>query len=70
VAPVPLLLDGLERFVGRCADQATANEIADTVAESVHPIDDVRGEASYKRLLLRQLVVAHFSAISGLVGTP
>jgi hypothetical protein len=27
------------------------------------PIDDVRGSAAYKRLLLRQLVLAHFQAL-------
>ncbi len=69
VAPVPLLLDNLGPFVGRPADPATAAELADAVAAAVHPIDDVRGSATYKRLLLRQLVVAHFAALAGSVAS-
>lgn len=64
VAPIPLLLDGLERFVGRPFDEATGAEIADAACEAAHPIDDVRGSATYKRLLLRQLVFGHFAALT------
>jgi xanthine dehydrogenase small subunit len=63
VAPVPRLLVELARFVGRAPDAATVAEIAETAADSVHPIDDVRGSADYKRLLLRQLVLAHFAEL-------
>ena len=34
-----------------------AVKIADT---EISPIDDVRGSAKYKRLLLQQLIYAHF----------
>jgi len=69
VAPVPLLLGDLGRFVGRAVDPTTAAEIAEAAAGAVHPIDDVRGSADYKRLLLRQLVVAHFAELLGSAGT-
>jgi xanthine dehydrogenase small subunit len=61
VGPVPLLLR-------RTADYLLGRELsADTLAganevmqEEVSPISDVRGTAAYKRLLLRQLLWAHF----------
>lgn len=57
VAPVPLLVPGLERFLGRKPEPWA---IAEHASAAVKPIDDVRGSAVYKRLLLRQLVLAHF----------
>jgi xanthine dehydrogenase small subunit len=61
VGPVPLLLR-------RTADYLLGRELsADTLAganevmqEEISPISDVRGTAAYKRLLLRQLLWAHF----------
>jgi xanthine dehydrogenase small subunit len=70
VAPVPLLVGGLGRFVGRPADPSVAAEIAEAAAAAVHPIDDVRGSATYKRLLLRQLVLAQLAALAAPAGTP
>jgi xanthine dehydrogenase small subunit len=64
VAPIPLLLGDLGRFVGRPADRATAAEVAQAAADAARPIDDVRGTAVYKRLLLRQLVLAHFATLA------
>lgn len=61
VAPIPLLLSGLEAFHGRKLDATTADAIAEVAWDAAKPIDDVRGSARYKRLLLRQLVRAHFS---------
>jgi len=62
VAPVPLLLGGLEAFNGRKLDKETVEAIARAAMEAAKPIDDIRGSAAYKKLLLRQLVLAHFSA--------
>ncbi|MBM4371069.1 MAG: FAD binding domain-containing protein, partial [Deltaproteobacteria bacterium] len=70
VSPVPLLVQGLERFAGLPADPATATMVAEAAASAAQPIDDVRGSAVYKRLLLRQLVHAHFRALATPVGTP
>jgi len=67
VAPVPLALVQTERLlVGRPPDAATAWAAASCAAREASPIDDVRGSAAYKRLLLRQLVLAHFQVLFGL----
>ena len=61
VSPVPLLLVRTSAFlVGRELSAETviaANEVMQT---EISPISDVRGTADYKRLLLRQLLWAHF----------
>lgn len=61
VAPVPLLIQGLDAFRGRKLDAGTIEAIAQAAMDAAKPIDDVRGSAAYKKLLLRQLVLAHFS---------
>ncbi len=61
VAPVPLLIQGLDAFHGRKADGETVAAIARAAADAAAPIDDIRGSAAYKKLLLRQLVLAHFA---------
>jgi len=67
VAPVPLALAKTEALlIGRHPDAAAAREAAHCAASEVSPIDDVRGSAAYKRLLLRQLVLAHFHVLFGL----
>jgi xanthine dehydrogenase small subunit len=45
---------------GRPLTAATARAAAARAADEVAPISDARGTAAYKRLLLRQLVLAHF----------
>lgn len=65
VAPVPALIPGLEKFVGRKAAAATVDAVVQAVAAAVQPIDDIRGSALYKKLLLQQLVRAHFSTVAG-----
>jgi xanthine dehydrogenase small subunit len=67
VAPVPLALVATESLlIGRPPDAATAWAAARSAAAEARPIDDVRGSAEYKRLLLRQLVLAHFQVLFGL----
>ncbi len=75
VAPVPLALTAAEESViGRPPDAATAWSAATAAEGEISPISDVRGSAAYKRLLLRQLVLAHFQRLFGLsaelVGIP
>jgi xanthine dehydrogenase small subunit len=61
VAPIPLRLTRApEAVIGREPGAATAMLAATTAADEVSPITDVRGSADYKRLLLKQLVLAHF----------
>ncbi|MDD5297296.1 MAG: FAD binding domain-containing protein [Rhodocyclaceae bacterium] len=59
VAPMPLRLRQVEALLtGAELGTALALEAARAAAAGVSPIDDVRGSARYKRLLLRQLVLA------------
>ena len=43
-------------------DAAAAAAIAGAAEEAAKPIDDIRGSAAYKKLLLGRLVRAHFMA--------
>ncbi|MDA8132644.1 MAG: FAD binding domain-containing protein [Elusimicrobia bacterium] len=60
VAPFPLLLE-LGAFKGRRPDAGTAKAAARAAEDAVKPIDDIRGSAEYKKLLLGRIVEAHFS---------
>ena len=61
VAPIPLYLDKTSAWLnGRPFNQETAREAGVRAMAEISPISDARGHADYKRLLLRQLVFAHF----------
>ena len=61
VAPVPLYLRAASQAVrGRALDPDTAREALRAARGEIAPISDVRGSAAYKRLLARQLLIAHF----------
>ncbi|HSO23726.1 MAG TPA: hypothetical protein VLT81_12505, partial [Chondromyces sp.] len=67
VAPVPARLPRTEAVLaGREANTATARAAAAAARAEVAPISDVRGSAEYKRMLLGQLVLAHFNVLFGL----
>ena len=67
VAPVPLYLEQTSRFLeGRQGTPETARQAAELAASEISPIDDVRGSAEYRRLLLGQLVLAHCNRLFGL----
>jgi len=67
VAPIPRRLPRTEAVLtGREPDAATARAAAAAARAEVAPISDVRGSADYKRLLLGQLVLAHFNVLFGL----
>jgi xanthine dehydrogenase small subunit len=75
VGPVPLLLARTgEYLLGRELNAETVADANEVMQEEISPIGDVRGTAAYKRLLLRQLLFAHFLRfapeleISGLIG--
>lgn len=59
VAPVPFPVKNLELFNGSIVDKNIISKIANTVAGEITPIDDIRGTAEYKKLLLNELVVLH-----------
>jgi xanthine dehydrogenase small subunit len=61
VGPVPLLLRRTgEYLLGRALSADTVASANEVMQEEISPIGDVRGTAAYKRLLLRQLLFAHF----------
>jgi CO/xanthine dehydrogenase FAD-binding subunit len=56
VAPVPLLLKNVEDFLaGRTITPEILKEAARLASESCSPIDDVRGGARYRRLMVKNL---------------
>lgn len=61
VGPVPLLLARTSEYLlGRELNSETVAGANEVMQEEISPIGDVRGTAAYKRLLLRQLLFAHF----------
>ena len=61
VAPIPLYLRETSRALrGRALDLETAWQAVRISQQEIAPITDVRGSAEYKRLLARQLLIAHF----------
>jgi xanthine dehydrogenase small subunit len=61
VSPVPLFLRKTgEFFAGKPVTSEIIMQANTVMQEEISPISDVRGSAEYKRLLLRQLLVAHF----------
>ena len=64
VAPIPLELKATaEALLGQRVDRRTVNEALTIAQGEISPISDVRGSADYKRLLTRQLLVAHFTRL-------
>ncbi len=64
VAPVPKLLDLTNAFLkGRSIDPSTIDQAIAIAQTEIAPISDARGSAAYKRLLLGQLMKAHFLTI-------
>ena len=61
VAPVPLSLDKTCSFLnGKEINSANIKAAAGIAMTEAAPITDARGSAEYKKLLLRQLIYAHF----------
>jgi xanthine dehydrogenase small subunit len=64
VAPFPKYLAATCSFLnGKRIDDGTLKEAIAIMNEEIAPISDARGTAEYKKLLLRQLFLAHFQAI-------
>lgn len=61
VAPVPKLLDKTNAFLkGKSLNEPTIDAAIAIAQTEITPISDARGTANYKRLLLGQLIKAHF----------
>jgi len=52
------------KFHGRKPDTAFFQDLAKAALAAAKPIDDIRGSAEYKRLLLGQLMLAHGRALA------
>jgi xanthine dehydrogenase small subunit len=64
VAPVPLVLHKTgEHLRGKPLSTVTIADACDVAQQEITPITDVRGSAAYKRLLVRQLILAHFTRL-------
>ena len=63
VIPIPFFLDQTASILkGQKVTATIVRQAAATAQGEIAPISDIRGSATYKRLLLRQLIVAHFLA--------
>ncbi|MFN2336915.1 MAG: FAD binding domain-containing protein, partial [Bacteroidales bacterium] len=61
VGSVPLYLEKTSVFLtGRPISADIVLQANEIMQEEISPISDARGSAGYKRLLLRQLLIAHF----------
>ena len=61
VAPFPLLAERTGIFLtGKVPDLEVLEAAIRILQEEIKPISDIRGSASYKRLLVRQLFISHF----------
>jgi xanthine dehydrogenase small subunit len=64
VAATPLYLQEASRFLeGQPLTERTVRECVAVAMNEFAPISDVRGSAHYKRLLARQLMLAHFGRL-------
>lgn len=61
IAAVPKLLINTNKFlIGKEISIENINEALESTQDEISPISDVRGSAVYKRLLINQLIKAHF----------
>lgn len=61
VGPVPLFLEQTTKFLkGKAIKEALVAGAIETAQSEISPISDARGTESYKRILLAQLMKAHF----------
>ena len=64
VAPVPLYLTKTSEFLrGKMITGELVGETFEKALEEISPISDARGSKEYKRLLLGQLIKAHFISL-------
>ncbi len=57
VAPVPLIVEQVEALLSKKVDAAAIAEAAQSAQSACNPIDDVRGSARYRRLMVRNLSI-------------
>jgi xanthine dehydrogenase small subunit len=65
VAPVPKLIENTNAFLkGKLVNETTIDDAIAIAQTDITPISDARGTADYKRLLLGQLIKAHFMTVA------
>ena len=65
--PIPVRLRRAEAFLeGRTVDEATVNEVADIVAADVDPVSDTRGNADFRREMVRVVARRTVAELFGL----
>lgn len=61
VAPIPFYLEKASKFlIGKMISEDLVHEAIEIARNEISPISDARGTAEYKKLLLGQLIKAHF----------
>jgi xanthine dehydrogenase small subunit len=61
VGPIPMYLKRTSEYLkGKILSEELVNEVGEFAQSEVSPISDARGTAEYKRLLVGQLIKAHF----------
>ena len=64
IAPFPFLAEKTMEFLtGKEINENNINEAVHILNSEINPISDIRGSEKYKRLLLRQLFLAHFNEL-------
>ncbi|MEJ7622761.1 MAG: 2Fe-2S iron-sulfur cluster-binding protein [Pyrinomonadaceae bacterium] len=67
VSPIPLYLKETSSFLnGKDVTEETIAAANEVMQSEISPISDVRGTEEYKRLVLRQLFIAHFYELFGI----
>lgn len=65
VAPIPLYLKKTSEFLRNRPISAQTIEEADQIVQTeISPIGDIRGSIDYKRLLIKQIIHAHFDRLN------
>lgn len=64
VAPIPMFLKRTSNYlIGKRVTQETIAGAFPILQSEISPISDIHGSTSYKRLLARQLLIAHFTKL-------
>ena len=64
VAPIPLILKATGNYLfGKQVCKEEIEGAFPIVQQEISPINDVRGSVEYKRLLAKQLIIAHFTKL-------
>ena len=64
IGPIPMYLEKTSTILkGKSISTETIQEALQIAQQEIKPISDARGTAAYKRLLLRQLMIAHFMTL-------